>query len=340
MHLLWDWRLARVLDSDGTIIDELIWHGTRGPGDASKRLGMVTRGHMTSEARDLNERFPDAVVGGVASSDATSDWPPLEAEDMVLLDAAALILSEQAIRAGALDIDRRLEHLVDAAAEMRDAAITTESRVVEWLGLFLAELDLDGMRQQIANAMAESDDIVEVAKRLGVAEPAHLPLESEWQAMRDTATAQCQAAERLESAERAIREHALKHLPSLSALLGPLLAAKLSVIAHGRARLARLPSSTLQVLGAEKAFFSHLRSGTPVPKHGMIFQHPWISRSPRWIRGKVSRMLAGKATIAVRVDHFGGEPWGAPEVAAVEKSVAAIRQRHPSPSKKQPNQER
>jgi nucleolar protein 56 len=158
--------------------------------------------------------------------------------------------------------------------------------------------------------------------------------------MRDTASAQCQAAERLEAAERAIREHALEYLPSLSALLGPLLAAKLSVIAHGRARLARLPSSTLQVLGAEKAFFSHLRSGTPVPKHGMIFQHPWISRSPRWIRGKVSRMLAGKATIAVRVDHFGGKAWGAAEVATVEQAVAAIRKRHPSPSKKRQDKKR
>jgi nucleolar protein 56 len=289
---------------------------------------------MTLEARDLHERFPDAVVAGVTSSDETSDWPLLEAEEMVLLDAAALILSQGAIAEAASDIDRRLEHLVDATAEMRDASITSESRVVEWLGLFLAELDLDAMRRQIPIAMAAAAEIGEVAEQLGVAAPAHLPLESEWRAMRDTAKAQCQAAGRLEAAERAIREHALEHLPSLSALLGPLLAAKLSVIAHGRARLARLPSSTMQVLGAEKAFFSHLRSGTPVPKHGMIFQHPWISRSPRWIRGKVARMLAGKATIAVRVDHFGGEAWGAAEVAKVEQSVAAIRKRHPSPSKK------
>jgi nucleolar protein 56 len=340
MRLLWDWRLARVLDSDGTIIDELIWDGTRGPGAASKRLGFVTRGRMTLEARDLHERFPDAAVDGVTSSAETIDWPPLEADEMALLDAAAIILSREAVAEAASDIDRRLEHLVDATTEMRDAALTIESRVVEWLGLFLAELDLDAMRRQIPIAMAAAANIGEVAEQLGVAQSKHPPLESEWRAMRDTATAQCQAAERLEAAERAIREHALEHLPSLSALLGPLLAAKLSVIAHGRARLARLPSSTLQVLGAEKAFFSHLRSGTPVPKHGMIFQHPWISRSPRWIRGKVARMLAGKATIAVRVDHFGGETWGTIEVGAVEQAVTAIRKRHPSPTKNRQNNNR
>jgi nucleolar protein 56 len=72
----------------------------------------------------------------------------------------------------------------------------------------------------------------------------------------------------------------------------------------------------------------------------MIFQHPWISRSPRWIRGKVARMLAGKATIAVRVDHFGGETWGTIEVGAVEQAVTAIRKRHPSPTKNRQNNNR
>ena len=75
----------------------------------------------------------------------------------------------------------------------------------------------------------------------------------------------------LDRMEAAVRTIAESHLPSLSALLGPLLASKLCVSAHGRERLARLPSGTLQVLGAEKAFFSHLKTGTPPPKHGHIF---------------------------------------------------------------------
>ena len=59
--------------------------------------------------------------------------------------------------------------------------------------------------------------------------------------------------------ENVVRELASSHLPSLSALLGPILAARLCVEAHGRARLARLPAGTMQILGAEKAFFNHLR---------------------------------------------------------------------------------
>ena len=132
---------------------------------------------------------------------------------------------------------------------------------------------------------------------------------------------------RLDRMEDAIRVLASEHLPSLSKLLGPLLAARLCVSAHGRMRLARLPAGTVQILGAEKAFFSHLHNGTPPPKHGHIFMHPWISRSPWWIRGKVSRMLAAKVAIASRIDHFGGDPWTSKEVAEVEQKVGQIRAR-------------
>ena len=70
-----------------------------------------------------------------------------------------------------------------------------------------------------------------------------------------------------------------------------------------------MPSGSLQVLGAHAAMAAHRRGAAP-PKHGAIlFSMPQISRSPRWVRGKIARFLAGKASIAVRCDHFGGEPW-------------------------------
>ena len=131
--------------------------------------------------------------------------------------------------------------------------------------------------------------------------------------------------------EHALRLLAGEHLPSVSALVGPLLAARLCVEAHGRQRLARLPSGTVQILGAEKAFFHHLKTGAPSPKHGHIFMHPWISRSPRWVRGKIARMLAGKISIAAKVDAFEGTPWDEAEVAKVEQRVEALREANKQP---------
>ena len=83
------------------------------------------------------------------------------------------------------------------------------------------------------------------------------PSESEWESLHDWASSVWEIKKRLERMENVVRELATQHLPSLSALLGPILAARLSVEAHGRNRLARLPAGTLQILGAEKAFFNH-----------------------------------------------------------------------------------
>ena len=95
--------------------------------------------------------------------------------------------------------------------------------------------------------------------------------------------------------------------PNLSGLLGPLLGARLIARAGGLERLAKLPGSTIQVMGAGEALFKHLREGTPPPKHGFIYRHPLISGSPKRLRGKISRMLAGKAAIAARLDFYSGE---------------------------------
>ncbi len=90
--------------------------------------------------------------------------------------------------------------------------------------------------------------------------------------------------------------------PNMSYLAGELLAAKLVAQAGGLKKISTFPSSTIQVLGAEKALFKHLRSGSRPPKHGLIFQHPLISTSPKKLRGKIARSLAAKLAIASKAD--------------------------------------
>ena len=93
--------------------------------------------------------------------------------------------------------------------------------------------------------------------------------------------------------------------PNLNALLGAELTARMLAQARGLNRLARLPASTIQVLGAEKAFFEHLRGRAPPPRHGLLFLHPAIQSSTRRDRGKLARSLAGKVAIAARLDQAG-----------------------------------
>jgi len=93
--------------------------------------------------------------------------------------------------------------------------------------------------------------------------------------------------------------------PNLSALAGPILAARLISRAGGLARLAAMPSSRLQVMGAEKSLFKHLKGNAPSPKHGIIYRHPAVIGSARRLRGKAARALAAKLSIAARLDANG-----------------------------------
>jgi nucleolar protein 56 len=114
-------------------------------------------------------------------------------------------------------------------------------------------------------------------------------------------------------------------------LVGSLLGARLIALAGGLTNLAKLPASTVQVLGAEKALFRSLRTGTRPPKHGIIFQHPFIHEAKRWQRGKVARALAGKLTIAARIDAFSGKYAGDELKIDLEKRIEEIKEKYVEP---------
>lgn len=93
--------------------------------------------------------------------------------------------------------------------------------------------------------------------------------------------------------------------PNLSNLAGPILAARLISRAGGLSRLAGMPSSRVQVMGAEKSLFKHLKGQAPSPKHGIIYRHPAVIGSAKKLRGKMARTLAAKLAIAARLDYYG-----------------------------------
>lgn len=93
--------------------------------------------------------------------------------------------------------------------------------------------------------------------------------------------------------------------PNITAIIGSKIGAKLIKEIGGLKKMAESPSSTIQVIGAEKALFRALRGKGSPPKHGIIFQDPRIHNAPEDQRGKIARAIANKLAIAARVDYFG-----------------------------------
>lgn len=136
--------------------------------------------------------------------------------------------------------------------------------------------------------------------------------------------------------------------PNTKFLVGSLLGARLIALSGGLMNLAKRPASTIQVLGAEKALFRSLKTGTRPPKHGLIFQHTLLHDAKRWQRGKIARAVAGKLAIAARADAFGGRNIASELKANMDRRIDEIHQKYdqppplppPKPRREQPRYER
>lgn len=96
--------------------------------------------------------------------------------------------------------------------------------------------------------------------------------------------------------------------PNLAALIGETVGARLISHAGSLTNLAKYPASTVQILGAEKALFRALKTKGNTPKYGLIYHSSFIGRAGQKNKGRISRFLANKTSIASRIDNFSSEP--------------------------------
>jgi len=92
--------------------------------------------------------------------------------------------------------------------------------------------------------------------------------------------------------------------PNMAALIGENVGARLISHAGGLTNLAKLPASTIQILGAEKALFRALKTKGNTPKYGLIYHSTFIGRAAAQNKGRISRSLANKLAMAARIDAF------------------------------------
>ncbi|WP_225334502.1 NOP5/NOP56 family protein [Halomicrobium urmianum] len=230
------------------------------------------------------------------AADEPADWASLavesgfaddEADYYDRLKAATTAATREAVREQAGAGDQQLIHAVRAVDDCERTANELAERVAEWAESLY---DDAGAGVEYARELAEREPEGPGEERLVALAGRVADLADEAEALR-------------ERIERSAPEVA----PNLSALAGPVLAARLISLAGGLESLAKKPSGTVQVLGAEEALFAHLRGNAPSPKHGIIYTHEAVRGTDPEHRGSAARALAGKLSIAARIDHYSGD---------------------------------
>lgn len=255
----------------------------------------------------------EAIIDGAA--DAPKDWPSLavaagsvdtERAYYDWLHEATVHATREEVRERERADDRQLVHAVRAMDDTDRVANELAERVAEWAGS-LFEDDGTGIEYARAVAVREPDDPVE-ERAIALAERT------------------VNLAEEADALRAFVERTAPGVAPNLAALAEPVLAARLIALAGGLEPLAKKPSGTVQVLGAEEALFAHLRGQAPSPKHGIIYTHEYVRGTHPDHRGSAARALAGKLTIAARVDHYAGDR--RPELdAELDERIATIQAR-------------
>lgn len=133
---------------------------------------------------------------------------------------------------------------------------------------------------------------------------ADLP-EVDYEQIQDLARTNLMIAGLIHTQETYLEKTMEKYCPNLTILAGSLIGAKLIAHVGSLRKLAFLPASTVQILGAEKALFRHLRSGARGPKYGYLFNHSFVQNSKH--KGAIARKLAAKISLCAKIDFNKGD---------------------------------
>ncbi|PFH58274.1 hypothetical protein XA68_13921 [Ophiocordyceps unilateralis] len=117
-----------------------------------------------------------------------------------------------------------------------------------------------------------------------------------------------QQAENRRSTSHYLEQKMSAVAPNLQALIGTTVSARLISQAGSLNNLAKSPASTLQIMGAEKALFRALKNKSNTPKYGIIYHSSFIGKASPRDKGRISRYVANKCSMACRIDNFSVEP--------------------------------
>jgi nucleolar protein 56 len=306
--------------------------------EISRRLRQMEKGEVLDEEKALATAHKGFSVAdqrlralGPVSSDRA---PPLDhiASKMgftpAMLREATLLMGREKL--GELGPDRFIVQAIAGLDELTKTSNLLIERLAEWYGLHFPELVESVTQKELVDLVARLGDREAIRTQGGRdIESMGTPLsEEDRAALMEWAS----LARSVLSAQAALEGYVTRRMeqlsPNLSSVVGPLLAARLLSHTGSIERLGRLPASTMQLLGAEKALFQFMMEGGRPPKHGVLFQHPLVHRAPPWQRGRIARALASAACLAARVDSFGKRDNSESIRAGLQKKLERIQKEH------------
>ena len=311
------------------------------PKEIAQRLEKMRRGEileeelsLASSAKQVTDRRLSE-YGRKVKFDSSFIKPDDFGFSLDLYRQATIALAKEAVRTS-VGPDVHLGQAVRAYDDLVSTTNLLSERLREWYGLHFPELEnVIGMDAYV-NAVAEhgSRDKIMAALKLEMDSVGSEVAPADLDSITTLSMAIRESLSSRQKIERYIDLRMKEVAPNVSALAGPVVGARLIMHAGSLSRLASLPSGTVQLLGAEKAMFRHLKEGSRPPKHGILFAHPLVHNAPEWQRGTIARALAAKICLAARADAYSHNDITGILKEQLERRLAEIRKQRPFPPKR------
>jgi len=194
--------------------------------------------------------------------------------------------------------DKLLLQASNALEDMKKVSNVYSERLWEWFSLHYPEAN----RREIVDLVARHgrrENFPRFSASLGIE-----LVEADEKMLKSYADLIRKTQDEKKKLERYIDETARELMPNTSSLIDPLLAARFLSLSGSLEKLARMPASTIQLLGAEKSLFRHLKQQGKSPKFGILFQDGRIQSAPEAKRGKIARLISSKLMVAARIDFY------------------------------------
>ncbi|MCK4590095.1 MAG: NOP58 family protein [Nanoarchaeota archaeon] len=218
-----------------------------------------------------------------------------------------LLLTKQQIKQSVQD-DNLIIQTISSIKELDRLANVLIKRLREWSELYLPEFSKSIQDQEKFIELIQKKNRKQILKELKLTEETTMGKALTKTDIDEILALAKQAAStyQLRRKQEIYLEKIMKKFcPNILELCGSTIGAKLIEAAGSLKRLATFPSSTVQLLGAEKALFRHIKTGAKSPKHGYIKEHLLVQNAKE--KGKAARALADKISLAARLDFFKGE---------------------------------
>jgi nucleolar protein 56 len=218
-----------------------------------------------------------------------------------------LELAKKAVRES-VNPDLFIINAVNNVEELQKIINNLSKRLREWYSLYFPELDKKIQDNEAFVKLVLKADKKALLKELKIMDEMGCELDKQdLEPILSLASIITDLLREKELLESYLEKTMRPYCPNLLIMTGALIGGKLLREAGSLKKLALMRSSTVQLLGAEKALFRHIRTGAKPPKYGYLLQHQLVQRAKKQDRGRVARALADKIFLAVRLDYFKGE---------------------------------